>query len=283
MASPARIFPTYATHPLDESSGVLDMKELFALLNDMAKWSLNNTAVTLAHTGGGTANALACESTPAISAYAADQLFWLVPAATNTGAVTIEIDGLATRAVVDKAGDALTGGELVTGNAYLMWDNGTHIRNMTPDASAGGGSTASFSKIVDAVSLSGAAYSQADFDHDEAYIFMDDAEPSGTNTALRLRFSDDNGSTDETSGYVSWTGSETGFAGIHTGNQWDNGTPRGFYIHIIRSGTEMVVDAYMSNNTRKVSYFDNGNDVDALKLYPDSGTFSGGTITIWAK
>ncbi len=282
MASPARIFPTYATHPLDESSGVLDMKELFALLNDMAKWSLNNTAVTLAHTGGGTANALACESTPAISAYAADQLFWLVPAATNTGAVTIEIDGLATRAVVDKAGDALTGGELVTGNAYLMWDNGTHIRIMTPDASSGSGASLTFTRIINADDCTGASYELTDLeDYTEIYIGIDGAQSAADNNNYYATVSDDNGSTYETSGYEGGQ-SEAGF---FTQNNWDNGNALPFWVHIVRlGGTGVRIEGGNLGRFGQSVAFDNGNVIDAIKLAPSSGSVGGSaTLTAWAR
>jgi hypothetical protein len=185
----ARNFPTFATDPTDSGAGTLDAKEYAALVASNGNFALENAAVTVAHTGGGSANAIATTTDPAITAYAADQTFWLVPTADNTGAVTIVRDGLATRAVVDKAGDALTGGELVTGNTYLMWDNGTHIRIMTPDASSSGGGGASFTRVIN-----------ADLDSQTLCAF-----------------------------------------------------------------------------------FDNGNDVDALKLYPDAGTFSAGEITMWAR
>jgi len=98
----ARNFPTFATDPTDSGAGTLDAKEFAAKNAANGNWVLENTPVTLAHTGGGSANAIACTSTPAISAYAADQTFWLIPTADNTGAVTIVIDGNASRAVVAK-------------------------------------------------------------------------------------------------------------------------------------------------------------------------------------
>ena len=279
----ARNFPTFATDPTDSGAGTLDAKEFAAKNAANGNWVLENTPVTLAHTGGGSANAIACTSTPAISAYAADQTFWLIPTADNTGAVTIVIDGNASRAVVDKAGSALTGGELVSGTLYKLWDNGTHLRITNPDSSAGA-AAAGFSKEINAAALSGASYSIADFDWTEAFIMIKQAEPSGANAELHMRFSDDDLVTDEASGYLDWNASSTAEFQIYSGNAWDNGGDlRGFWIHIIRSGTELIIYSNAISAVINYGSFNNGNAVNGLKIYPDSGTFSAGTITMWAK
>lgn len=283
----ARNFPTFATNPTDSGAGTMDAKELMALLASNANWILENGAVTVAHTGGGTANALATTTTPAITAYAADQTFWLVPTADNTGAVTIVRDGLATRAVVDKAGDALTGGELVSGNAYLMWDNGTHIRIMTPDASAGGASGSSgLTRILNAVDFTGTSYEWTDMgDYKRAYGLIRGAVSPSANCHLLVQCSDDNGSSYETSGYQDAAGSTgNAYAAIYTGGAWDAAVEEEFNFFIERRGDLLYIKGGNNLNNQSQGLFDNGNTVDALKFYADGGSITGtATLTIWAE
>lgn len=282
----ARNFPTFATDPTDSGAGTLDAKEYAALVADNGNFALENAAVTVAHTGGGSANAIATTTTPAITAYAADQTFWLVPTADNTGAVTIVRDGLATRAVVDKAGDALTGGELVTGNAYLMWDNGTHIRIMTPDASAGGGGSTGLTRILNAVDFTGASYEWTDMgDYQRAYGLIRGAVSPSENCELRMQCSDDNGTSYETSGYEDFAGS-TGeaYAPLYTGNAWDAAASLDFNFFIERRGDQLYIEGGNNFATNNIRIFDNGNTVDALKFYADGGSISGtATLTVWAE
>lgn len=64
----------------------------------------------------------------AISAYAQPMAFWLIPANTNTGGVTINIDGVGVKNLKDNAGATLAGGDLVAGSTYLIWYDGTGFR-----------------------------------------------------------------------------------------------------------------------------------------------------------
>lgn len=70
---------------------------------------------------GGSANAITAEcDPPLINDLVHGQMFWLIPTADNTGAVTIDID---TRGAVDLTsfdGEALVEGDLVTDEAVLM-------------------------------------------------------------------------------------------------------------------------------------------------------------------
>lgn len=69
-------------------------------------------------------NDLTATCSPALTtAPVAPQSFWLVPAATNTGGVTLNIDGQGVVDVVDDAGDPLPAGTLEEGRLYLlvMW------------------------------------------------------------------------------------------------------------------------------------------------------------------
>jgi hypothetical protein len=60
--------------------------------------------------------------------YAKGNMWSLVPAHDNTGAVTINIDGKGTRAIKRADGSALQAGDLVTGTMYILRDGGTTLR-----------------------------------------------------------------------------------------------------------------------------------------------------------
>lgn len=70
-------------------------------------------------TVGGTANAITLTCSPAITAYAAGQVFWFKAASLNTGATTIAISGLATIAA-QRNGIACVGGEIVANKWYRI-------------------------------------------------------------------------------------------------------------------------------------------------------------------
>lgn len=285
MAS--RTFPTFLTDPLDGSSSTLDAKEYAALVAANGNFALENTPVTVAHTGLGTANALATTTVPAITAYAADQTIWLVPDATNTGAVTITRDGLPPRAIVDKAGDALTGGELVFGNAYELWDNGSHLRIMTPDASAGGSSgTTPFVRTLNADDMTGTSYIISDFTYEEAWLWLVGVIPASDNANCEITCSDDDAATFESSGYKTSAGAALTAAVVYDAGALDTGNDQTFLVHIERLGDQLMITAWLGGVTpdrHEVTIFDNGNTVDAIKIYLDNGSIADGDITMWTR
>lgn len=85
----------------------------------------------------GTANAIALAPSPAITAYAAGQMFRFPAGGTNTGPVTIATSGLAVRALKSPAGAVLTGGELVAGAVYDIVDDGTQYQMLNYTAGTG--------------------------------------------------------------------------------------------------------------------------------------------------
>jgi hypothetical protein len=87
-------------------------------------------------TAGGSANALALSPSPALGAYGAGTSFEFKASADNTTAVTANISGLGTRAIVDTSGAALAAGALKNGCNYRVTDNGTALQLM-----GGGGSS----------------------------------------------------------------------------------------------------------------------------------------------
>ncbi|MZR14215.1 hypothetical protein GQE99_14425 [Maritimibacter sp. DP07] len=73
-------------------------------------------------------DAITATLTPTLTAYAELTTVLLVTAAANTGAVTLDIDGVGAKSVVKAAGTALSGGDLVSGGAYTLWYDGANDR-----------------------------------------------------------------------------------------------------------------------------------------------------------
>lgn len=86
----------------------------------------------------GTANAITAEASVTLDQYARPCSFFLVPAATNSASVTINIDSLGAQAIVAADGDPLTGGELVSGELALIIYDGSDFRLFSGGGTAGG-------------------------------------------------------------------------------------------------------------------------------------------------
>ena len=69
----------------------------------------------------------------AITALAAGMSFWLVPAVTNAGAVTLNINSYGAVDVVDNGGNALESGHLVASSVYKLYYDGTEYKVTSPD------------------------------------------------------------------------------------------------------------------------------------------------------
>lgn len=79
-------------------------------------------------------NTITATSTAPYNAYTKGNAFLFNPANSNTGAVTININGLGAKNLKSAAGNDLVSGELVTGQTYLIFYDGTEFRcivNMT--------------------------------------------------------------------------------------------------------------------------------------------------------
>lgn len=66
--------------------------------------------------------------TPSLTAYAVGQTFKFIAAATNTGAVTINISALGAKSIVKNGSTALSAGELVSGAMYQIVYDGTNFQ-----------------------------------------------------------------------------------------------------------------------------------------------------------
>lgn len=81
---------------------------------------------------GGAANAITASSDAALVSpvlvYVRPMAFWLVPASDNTLTVTINIDGVGAKAIVDKDGVSLSAGALKANRLHLLIYDGTSFR-----------------------------------------------------------------------------------------------------------------------------------------------------------
>ena len=71
---------------------------------------------------------------PSLTAYTAGQIFSFVVGTTNTGAVTLNIDGLGAKAVTRTGAIALVAGAMVTGQVALVEYDGTRFQLLDPNA-----------------------------------------------------------------------------------------------------------------------------------------------------
>jgi hypothetical protein len=83
-------------------------------------------------TSGGSANAQTITLSPAITAYAAGQQFAFLAGNTNTGACTLNVNGLGTKNIYSN-GAACVGGEIVAARIYEVAYDGTQFQLLGAD------------------------------------------------------------------------------------------------------------------------------------------------------
>lgn len=111
--------------------------------------SLNdfNTATYNLLTGVAGTNTITATGPLSFSAYGGGKDFEFVPAVTNTGAVTININGLGARAITKYGTSPLVAGDLVAGAVVRIIDDGTRFQLLNPQvvpAAQGGTGFASY-------------------------------------------------------------------------------------------------------------------------------------------
>ena len=88
---------------------------------------LQNTSTTTFITAAGT-DTITGTVTPTLTAYATGQQFSFVVAATNTAAVTLNVDGVGAKAVTRTGSVALVAGDMVTGQVVIVEYDGTRFQ-----------------------------------------------------------------------------------------------------------------------------------------------------------
>lgn len=98
--------------------------------------TLFNNLITVTGT-----NTLIGTSVPAYTAYVAGMTLSFLPVATNTGAVTIDLDGLGAKNVYSDSSAALTAGQLIVGKMAVLEYDGTRFQLLSSSGIADGSIT----------------------------------------------------------------------------------------------------------------------------------------------
>lgn len=87
-------------------------------------------AVLVTGVDGGAANAYTLTPATPVTAYSEKMLVLFVPTATNTGASTLAISGMAAKPIIDLANNPVVAGDLVSGVPVIAISDGVHIQLM---------------------------------------------------------------------------------------------------------------------------------------------------------
>jgi hypothetical protein len=93
-------------------------------------------------------NTITATLAPAIASYVAGQMFELIAAATNTGAVTININGVGASPITKNGTTALVAGDIVIGQAYILIRDAAGNFQLTGGSSSGSGGGASAGGVI---------------------------------------------------------------------------------------------------------------------------------------
>lgn len=82
---------------------------------------------------------ITASGTPTVAAYTSGAMYYFTPAATNTGAVTINIDSLGAKSVTKNGSTALVAGDLTSGKVAVVVYDGTRFQLINVGASSSTG------------------------------------------------------------------------------------------------------------------------------------------------
>lgn len=106
----------------------------------------NSNAILLATVAG--TDTITASLSPALTAYANGQIFTLIPANTNTGAVTININGLGAKSITKNGSTALVAGDLVAGVEYSLQYDGTRFQKVAGSDYAKSGANSDITSLT---------------------------------------------------------------------------------------------------------------------------------------
>lgn len=254
-------------------------------------------------TDTGSTDAYAIAPVPAITAYAAGQIFLLKPANANTGAATIAVSGLSAKTLKNADGSDLSAGQLSTTGVYMMMYDGTNMVLMSGGAMGSpGGVGWSVITTVSATSVAAIEFITDIGTYDEYIIKAYDLTFSAGGASMVMRVSDDGGSTWKNGASDYWWvyyGAISTSTAYATGSQADSSM--GVMVNVPdASGESGVVNVMFFNpanssikkqfswqatyplgNTNKVSISGGGSyqgltsAIDAVQFLMTSGTVTG--------
>ena len=98
---------------------------------------VQTTAAKLLSVSG--TDTITASGTPTVAAYTSGAMYYFTPAATNTSAVTINIDSLGAKNITKEGSTALAAGDLVSGKVAVIVYDGTRFQlvNVTASSSTG--------------------------------------------------------------------------------------------------------------------------------------------------
>ena len=106
----------------------------------------NSNAILLATVAG--TDTITASLSPALTSYANGQIFTLIPANTNTGPVTININGLGAKALTKNGSTALVAGDLVAGVTYSIQYDGTRFQKVAGSDYAKAGANSDITSLT---------------------------------------------------------------------------------------------------------------------------------------
>lgn len=99
--------------------------------------SVQDSALIWGGTAGGTANALTITPSPAIDAYRAGQKFQFITSSNNSGAVTLDVNGLGAKAVTKHGANALANGDFILSEIVEVCYDGTQFQYVNARSGSG--------------------------------------------------------------------------------------------------------------------------------------------------
>jgi len=121
---------------------------------------VQNSSLTFLSSVAGT-NTIVGTLTPAITSYQAGQMFSFISAGANTGAVTLNVNGLGAKAVTKLGSTALAAGDITANAIIIVQYDGTEFQLVAPAALSGLGTMAFQSSS--SVSITGGSISGVSF------------------------------------------------------------------------------------------------------------------------
>lgn len=161
--------------------------------------------------------------TPALAAYAAGQSFIVGFPNANTGASTINIDGLGAIAIVKQGGTALASGDILAGQIFILTYDGTNFQLIGVNSTGGGGSMAIGGTVTGGTDGSALFIGSGQLQQDNTNYYWDNTNKRlGIGTNAPTAGVDIKASTAAEASYRLRTGTTP--AAPNSGDVWFNGT-----------------------------------------------------------